>query len=163
MPLFTSFADISSPYETRTLFRILEKAISHTSKNAPACCVTHIGPEEKHLKCSSTRLKCNFGLSRALFFNHLQRPQNRLFKGYRSVHFIPLAILRGGLIRAKINDKRGASWEGRCSAARMPQKAKREVICDAMDAPQTERRIAHYPILFLSRRLAAAEGSGPPS
>ena len=68
-------AIIISPYETRTLFRILEKAFPTLSKNRPACGVTHIGPEENYLKCSSTRLKCSFGLLGALFFNHLQNPK----------------------------------------------------------------------------------------
>jgi hypothetical protein len=62
------------------------KGIPHTSKNRPAYADTHIGHEENYLKCSSTRLKCNFGLSGALFFNDLQtrkkwpsKPQFPLF------------------------------------------------------------------------------------
>ena len=117
-------AIIISPYETRTLFPHFGKSILHTSKNRPACADTHIGPEGNYLKCSSTRLKCSFGLLGALFFNHLQRPQNRPFRGHKKEHSIPLAILRSGLIRAKINDVRGDNWEGRCSAARMPNKGK---------------------------------------
>ena len=79
------------------------------------------------------------------------------------MHSIPFAILRKGLIIAIINNVRGDSWEGRCSAARMPKEAKRVVICGTLDSRQTERRIANSIFLFLSRRLAAAEGSGPPS
>gem|GEM_PF-7091803 len=57
------------------------KGISHTSKNRPACYITHIGHEGNHLKCSLSRLKCNFGLSGALFFNYLQRGKNRALCG----------------------------------------------------------------------------------
>ena len=107
-----------------------EKGIPHTSKNPPACADTHIGHEEKHLKCSSSRLKCSFGLPEALYFNYLQKPKNRSSRGRSNAHSIPFAILRGGLIRVKINDVSGVSWEGHCSAARMPKRAKREIICD---------------------------------
>ena len=41
-----------------------------------------------------------------------------------------------------IIDERGDSWEGRCSAARMPEKAKREVICDEKGSRKKEMRIA---------------------
>lgn len=87
-----------------TLFPCIGKGIPHSSKNSSACADSHIGPEENYLKCSSTRLKCSFGLSGALFFNHLKKGKNRPFRGHRNAHSIPLAILRGGLIRANINN-----------------------------------------------------------
>ena len=58
------------------------------------------------------------------------KPLKPPFRDRSNAHSIPFAILRGGLIRAKIKDVRGANWEGRCSAARMPERAKREIICD---------------------------------
>ena len=48
----------------------------------------------------------------------------------------------------------GAGREGRGSAARMPNKAKREVICDASDSRKKEMRIAHYTLQYFMRRLA---------
>ena len=59
--------------KSHTFSAFWKRDASHFKKPS-AYADTHIGPEGKHLKCSFTRLNCNFGLLGALFFRHLQRP-----------------------------------------------------------------------------------------
>ena len=71
MPSHTGFADIISSFENRMLLRILEKAFPTHPEKRSAYLNTHIGPEENYLKCSLTRLKCNFDLFGGLYYNEL--------------------------------------------------------------------------------------------
>ena len=43
------FANVSSAFENRALFPLIEKGIPTHSKNRPACWDAHIGPEENYI------------------------------------------------------------------------------------------------------------------